>query len=134
MVNWLLAGICVCGLLFLGESTKSASDYGIKNGRLPPNLLPHDYYLTLKPDFQNYQIQGTVEIHFKVIEKTNIVVLNSVDIIALKINLMTPNRDQFSSGFHFLFVFVFIFIFIFFFVKNFAFLFFKNSCVVTPRR
>lgn len=48
--------------------------------RLPKNVIPFHYEITLRPDLKNLTFEGTQNVEIEVIESTDTVILNSLDL------------------------------------------------------
>ncbi|KAE9373913.1 aminopeptidase 2 [Stipitochalara longipes BDJ] len=73
---------------FIGESSFDNADY-----RLPKNVKPTHYDIRLEPDFENASFDGSVVIHFDVLQDTNFILLNTNEIeILTTVLILSPGK------------------------------------------
>lgn len=65
------------------------------SARLPKNVVPAHYFLTIVPDLNTFEFSGDVTINVCVREKTNTVVLNALDIKIQSASFVSNNRGKF---------------------------------------
>ncbi|XP_018321847.1 aminopeptidase N-like [Agrilus planipennis] len=77
------------------EKTEITERQGVGSYRLPNDVIPIKYYLTLEPEFDTFGFDGIAEINLQVINETNTITLHSVELTLqnLTINCASPAED-----------------------------------------
>lgn len=70
-----------------GEKAKEFS-------RLPTNVVPTHYYLTIRPDLGNFTFSGSETVQVQVCEKTSTIILNSLDIAIQSATFVSNNQGK----------------------------------------
>ncbi|KAF5273236.1 hypothetical protein FQA39_LY07567 [Lamprigera yunnana] len=65
--------------------------------RLPPTVLPKHYQLALTPDLKTFTFKGEVSIEIQVLQQTDAIVLNALDLVIDKVCLLQETRNQKAS-------------------------------------
>ena len=65
-----------------GEADAPSGGMDVSKGReiLPANVIPRHYDLTLEPDFKNLKYEGTVIIDLDVVEDSDSISLNALEL------------------------------------------------------
>lgn len=63
----------------------------VQDGRLPKNVKPLHYDVTLEPDLEGLTFRGTVTIDLIVIEETDTIILHNLDLDLIEISLTAEN-------------------------------------------
>ncbi|PMD41161.1 lysine aminopeptidase [Hyaloscypha variabilis F] len=72
----------------IGHSSSDKNDY-----RLPKNVKPTHYDIRLEPDFENASLNGSVVVHFDVLQDTNFIILNTHEIeILTTVLISSPGK------------------------------------------
>ena len=67
--------------------------------RLPRNVIPRHYQLTLEPDLADFTFVGSEVVSVEVVEATAIVVLNAADLEVDSATIRTPRgRGTLATG------------------------------------
>ncbi|RWS19687.1 puromycin-sensitive aminopeptidase-like protein, partial [Leptotrombidium deliense] len=61
--------------------------------RLPKNVIPELYSLTLNPDLQKFTFDGTVVIDVNVVNSTNTILLNALDLVFHSVSFYTNETE-----------------------------------------
>ena len=82
---------------FIREPSPDEGDY-----RLPKNVKPTHYDIHLEPDFENATFDGSVVIHFDVLQSTNFILLNTHEIEILStVLIFSPGKFAKIPDVHF---------------------------------
>ena len=63
--------------------------------RLPTNVVPSHYHLTIRPEINEFTFSGTEIVEVQVHRKTNTIVLNSLDIAIQSASFVSNNQGNF---------------------------------------
>ena len=70
------------------------NDKAAKFTRLPTNVVPNHYHLTIRPEISKFTFSGTETIDVQVCERTKTIVLNSLDIDIQSASFVANNQGE----------------------------------------
>ena len=62
--------------------------------RLPINVVPSHYFLTIRPDIDSFTFSGSETVNVQVRERTKTIVLNSLDIAFQSATFVSNNQGE----------------------------------------
>ena len=62
--------------------------------RLPKNVIPNHYFVTIRPEISNFTFTGTETVNVDVREQTTTIVLNSLDIEIQSASFVSNNQGK----------------------------------------
>lgn len=65
--------------------------------RLPTNVVPSHYHLTIRPEISEFTFSGTETVEVQVREKTKTIVLNSLDIAIQSASFVANDQGELTS-------------------------------------
>ena len=73
-----------------GDSNNTTTNFS----RLPKNVVPNHYFVTIRPEISNFTFTGTETVNVDVREQTTSIVLNSLDIEIQSASFVSNNQGK----------------------------------------